>query len=131
MQLELLQRRRRRLVSLTPLIDVVFIMLLFFMLASNFQQWRALKLSAPGKGALVTSDERALQLRVRTGGGLDLGGVAIPANTLMDHIRPYLARNPDQAIVVQSDADVRLRTLVGVFDKLSAAGVQQITFGEP
>ena len=41
--------RNNRLVSMTPLIDVVFILLLFFMLVSNFQQWRGMPLNLAGQ----------------------------------------------------------------------------------
>ena len=42
--------RRRALIGLTPLIDVVFILLVFFMLASSFLDWRAIDLTAPARG---------------------------------------------------------------------------------
>ena len=38
--------RRRALISLTPLIDMVFILMVFFMLASSFQTWRAIAVTA-------------------------------------------------------------------------------------
>ena len=41
---------RRRLISLTPLIDVVFILLVFFMLASSFMEWRLIDLQLGGDG---------------------------------------------------------------------------------
>ena len=47
--------RGRAKISLTPLIDVVFILLVFFMLASNFQQERNIELTTPASGAGKTS----------------------------------------------------------------------------
>ena len=44
-------RRRRSPISLTPLIDVVFILLVFFMLASSFLDWRSITLAAPSAEA--------------------------------------------------------------------------------
>ncbi|WVM94262.1 MotA/TolQ/ExbB proton channel family protein [Halopseudomonas pachastrellae] len=46
MQLEAFPGKKRRGISLTPLIDVVFILLLFFMLSSNFMHWRQISLSS-------------------------------------------------------------------------------------
>ena len=40
-------QKKRPLISLTPLIDVVFILLVFFMLASSFLDWRSIDLSTP------------------------------------------------------------------------------------
>ena len=58
--------RRGRLISLTPLIDVVFILLVFFMLASNFSNWRSIDLSpAGGSGGSL---EGAVLIEVRAEG---------------------------------------------------------------
>ena len=48
---------RRRLISLTPLIDVVFILLIFFMLASSFLDWRAIGLDAPADATAGAAGE--------------------------------------------------------------------------
>ena len=62
------QRRRRALVSLTPLIDVVFILLLFFMLASNFLDLHSIALDAPTGAAGKPAVEGALLVDVRLDG---------------------------------------------------------------
>ena len=50
------QGRRRPLISLTPLIDVVFILLVFFMLASSFLDWRSIDLNAPAQAAAMANN---------------------------------------------------------------------------
>ncbi|MGM0412317.1 MAG: ExbD/TolR family protein [Pseudomonadota bacterium] len=50
MHIETRTAPRRRLISLTPLIDVVFILLVFFMLASTFMEWRLIDLQIGGEG---------------------------------------------------------------------------------
>ena len=123
--------RKRGMASLTPLIDVVFILLLFFMLASNFQQWRSLTLNAPGQGSAAPNNaERALLIRLSANGVLDLNGQALTLDQLDARLQPYLTRNPDQAVIVQPEVDVALQTLVAVFDRLAAVGVGQLTLSE-
>ena len=61
----------RRMISLTPLIDVVFILLVFFMLASSFTDWRAITLDTPPAATRSGSSEGALLVRVGQD-GLDL-----------------------------------------------------------
>ena len=60
MPLKLDQPRKKQLVSLTPLIDVVFILLLFFMLTSSFVAWRTLDtpLAAPSQEVLPEQDKQ-------------------------------------------------------------------------
>ena len=52
--------RRRNLISLTPLIDVVFILLVFFMLASSFLDWRSITLDPPKQTGGSPSLEQAV-----------------------------------------------------------------------
>ena len=74
-------RRRRPLISLTPLIDVVFILLVFFLLASSFLDWRAIDLSAPAEAAAGASVQGALLVEVREE-GLRLSGEAVSLEDL-------------------------------------------------
>ncbi|QXT38950.1 biopolymer transporter ExbD [Gymnodinialimonas ceratoperidinii] len=58
-------RTRRRALSLTSLIDVIFLLLLFFMLTSTFTRFSEIRLSAAGAGASApTDDARPLFLRL-------------------------------------------------------------------
>ena len=57
--------RKRPLVSLTPLIDVVFILLVFFMLATSFLDWRAIDLDAPVQAAAGNAADNALLVEIR------------------------------------------------------------------
>lgn len=131
MRLNAVSRPRRRLVSLTPLIDVVFILLLFFMLASNFQQWRMLSLNAPGQTASKPSDHPALSLQIHTDGRLNLAGQELSLSQLTIALQPYLSRYPEQVVVLRPMAEVDLQTLVTVLDTLTQAKVQHLTLANP
>ncbi len=118
MQIEASERPRRRLVSLTPLIDVVFILLVFFMLASTFNEWRALELAVPGDAAEPAQDAPA-PLHVRVGvEGLWLDGEPIAADALEGAIRDRLEAEPDRPVSVRPDGDVALQRVVTVLERL-------------
>jgi biopolymer transport protein ExbD len=119
-------RRRRSLISLTPLIEVVFILLVFFMLASSFLDWRSITLSAPSAGAASASMEGAVLVEIRTA-GLRLSGRPIGLDGLEASIRTRVAEKPDQAVFVKPAAGVPLQQAVAVLDRLSAAGVRDLS----
>jgi len=119
-------RRRRALVSLTPLIDVVFILLVFFMLASSFLDWRGIALDAPGKAAATPSMEGALLVEVRAD-GLRLSGETMGLERLAERVGARLALKPEQRVLVQPAAGVRLQEAVDVLDRLAAAGASELT----
>ncbi|MEM9085025.1 MAG: biopolymer transporter ExbD [Pseudomonadota bacterium] len=76
-------RRRRRTLSITSLIDVIFLLLLFFMLASTFQQFSELEVAGvSGRGSSAATPEDAPLRLVIQPGGLSLNG----ASTLQDQM---------------------------------------------
>jgi biopolymer transport protein ExbD len=119
------KRRGRPLISLTPLIDVVFILLVFFMLASNFLHWRSIALNAPAEAAAGPSMEGALLVEVRPD-GLRLAGETLSADALAARIGQRLAQTPDQRVLVKPAAGVPLQAAVDVLDRLSEAGATEI-----
>lgn len=114
--------RRRSLVSLTPLIDVVFILLIFFMLASNFFEWRQLTFSTTvaehsgsgtGEGAHVVLDSK---------GTLTLDGQTMALKQLCTTLSSRLNGQPALPVLLQPQAGVSVQEMMSVFDRLVAAG---------
>lgn len=119
--------RRRPLISLTPLIDVVFILLVFFMLASSFLDWRAIDLNAPARAGSGSSMEGAVLVEVRADGPR-LGGRAVPLHALAERVLKQLEAAPGQRVLVKPAPGVVLQDAVDVLDRLSRAGVPGISF---
>lgn len=118
--------RRRNLISLTPLIDVVFILLIFFMLASSFVDWRAIGLTPPageGGGDLLTG---AVLVDVRAD-GVRMSGIRVTLDQLQATAASHLARQPDRAFIIRPLVGVPLQQTVAVMDRLSAAGASRIS----
>lgn len=118
--------RRRALISLTPLIDVVFILLIFFMLASSFLDWRAIELNAPAQAAAGTSVEGALLVEVRSD-SLRLSGETVSLDALASRISARLETAPDQRVLVRPASGVALQQAVAVLDRLKAVGVSELS----
>lgn len=117
---------RKCRIGLTPLIDVVFILLLFFMLASSFLDWRAIGLNMPGEGGDSSDGESPV---IRLGGTrtLYVNGESVTLEKLGERIRPFLARDADSHLLVQPETGVPLQRIVTVLDRLSAAGGRNIS----
>lgn len=120
--------RARRMISLTPLIDVVFILLLFFLVASHFNQWRTLPLNAPAAtiGDALKDDAPAVLIRLHANGHLDLNGTPLDPSRLAPTLITHRMRHPDLAVTLASDPDLELQALVSVMDRITAAGVREL-----
>lgn len=118
--------RRRNLISLTPLIDVVFILLVFFMLASSFLDWRAIDLSPPVKAGGGTMIDGVLLVDVGTD-SLRLSGEAMELEALADRVGSQVSARPDRTVIIRPGAEVTLQRTILVLDRLRAAGVQDMS----
>ncbi|MDK3074699.1 biopolymer transporter ExbD [Sedimentitalea sp. JM2-8] len=118
--------RRSRKPSLTPMIDVVFLLLVFFMLASRFGHDAALSLAAAGGGAPYEGPPR---LVVVTETGLQLNGQPLTAEDLPGRLAP-LMRDRDDLVVLRADADTSLQRLIGVAQSLRRSGITNLAVVE-
>ena len=122
MQIELPPPRRRALISLTPLIDVVFILLIFFMLASSFLDWSAVPLSTPSaQQTPAVVDEPPLSVRIFVDSGVRIEGEAVEHDAIRNVVRQYLEDQPERTVVVQPEGGVPLQQVVDVLDEVRHA----------
>ncbi|WP_193367134.1 ExbD/TolR family protein [Pelagibius marinus] len=119
--------RRRARIGLTPLIDVVFILLVFFMLASSFLQDRAIQVDAPAARLAGASPEGALLLELRAD-GLRLSGRPLSEARLAEELRAHAARNPRQRVMLRPAPGVSLQRAVSLLDLVLAAGLPEVSF---
>ncbi len=119
--------RRRNLIGLTPLIDVVFILLVFFMLASSFLDWRSIALDLPGDGGEPSADTAPLVIRIADDGALSVDGEALELSELERRLTTLLDEDPMRAVIIRAADQVPLQRIVRVVDRLSAAGGTNMT----
>lgn len=119
--------QRRALVSLTPLIDVVFILLVFFMLASNFLDWRELEVATPAAARSAPAMEGALLVELRADGSFRLGGSVVSLPILEQRVAERLVARPNQRVVVKPQQGVPLQVAIDVLESLRRAGASDLS----
>lgn len=115
-------RRAARRPSLTPMIDVVFLLLVFFMLAARFGVDVTLPLSTAGS---VAPYEGPPRLVVIDPAGLSLNGISVTLEQLPERLATLMQAR-DQAVLVQPRSGVDLQRMIDVIDRLSASGLSRI-----
>ncbi len=86
-------------IGLTPLIDVVFLLLVFFMLASTFLKFNYLPLTAAGEGAGAPSMSETVIVRVRAEGALDVNGEPVSVAELAGTLDAWAERGAERAVL--------------------------------
>ena len=111
-------RPPRRRPGLTPMIDVVFLLLIFFMLAAQVGRDAALPLSPGGAGAAGDGPPRLVEIAP---GGLALNGRPVTLAALPGALA-RLTDGPDDVIVLRPTGGVPVQRLIDVAGALEAAG---------
>ena len=119
------QARRRAAISLTPLVDVVFILVIFFMLASTFTRTNSLELHVPGSGATAQpTDIRVERLTILADMRYALNGDVLDATALTERLSDLT----DHRFLVQSADDARFQDIVTFLDLSARRGLRNLAF---
>lgn len=123
------RHRSRRLIALTPLVDVVFLLLTFFMLSSNLSPFGLLPFGAGPSGSAAGSEaesgSRADLLLSVESGRLRLGGLDIPATDLEGRLRSARAGGATRLAILTSDS-ATVQDLVFALDAAKAASFASV-----
>lgn len=125
MQLRSRYRSSSPVIGLTPLIDVVFILLVFFMLASSFLDWRGYEMSVTvqDKSTASKSDTSPAIVRIDGSGAITLNGDSMP----LDKLAALITRDHAGAPVhLQPVNGAKLQSLVHVMDVLGRDGIKNV-----
>lgn len=122
-------RRPEVSINLTPLIDVVFLLLIFFMVSTSFSELTQLVVDLPkAEGSPATSDE-ALILTVDVAGNMTLSGELVPndARGLSLALRQRLNGNTDIPVALSADAMTPHQYVVTAMDVAAQLNITRLT----
>lgn len=108
--------------DIAPLIDIVFLLLVFFMLTSTFLVPEAIELELPESSSASTIEATPVTVSLDKTGQLALNGERIELDKLRMAIELLLKQDADSAITLKSDAQTELQQLLKIMDEIRAAG---------
>jgi biopolymer transport protein ExbD len=117
---------KRRLISLTPLIDVVFILLLFFMLSSGFTHWQQLDITAASESYDTDKIRNQNSLLLTAAGEYEYDNRRYPVSELTP-IKQQLAEDPSGIFVVSVAEAVTTQQMIDFIDQLKAIGIDKVS----
>ncbi len=123
--------RPRPRLNIAPLIDVVFLLLIFFMLASTFIDPQTIDLSMSRSDAPASGAGDTLLVEVRADGELRLNGLALALDDLGPELVARAGAKLDTAVAVRAEARVPVQRLVSVMDSIQAVGMSNIRLATP
>lgn len=121
--------RSTRPIPLTPLIDVVFLLMVFFILTTNFVEVEALKLGVLEEDATPSRDLNAgqvQQLVLLGSGAAFLNNRLVYFSDLEEQLDVLFTRTPGADMALKTDKKVQVQMLVDVLDMVYRAGGKDV-----
>jgi len=111
---------------LTSLIDIVFLLLIYFMLTTNFMVDEGIKIALPQARAGAPQTRQEITIYVDREGRAFWADEEIPMDRLFARLKTAINGRPDQLVVVKADRAVILNQAVKVMDLAKAAGAASL-----
>ena len=122
-------KKRTRLqvqLPLTPLIDIVFLLLIYFLLTTNFLVDEGIKIKLPQAKASAPQDEKEITVYVDRQGKAFLGNEEVSFAILFDRLKEMIGGRENKLVVIRADRAVILNKAVKVMDVAKAAGAGKL-----
>ena len=120
-------KRRSVIINVTSLIDVMFILVLFFTVSTTFVNQPAMNLELPKAAHSQATRQAAIIVHVDQNGGVFLNDEPVDAALLEQSLVTRLATSDDKAVVLKADSRVSHGVVVYILDIIKGAGVQKLT----
>ena len=117
-------------ISLTPIIDVVFILLIFFMLATNFQSFNKTEIQISNESASVSqSDKKIFLIEFNKESEFKLNGTVASLDSIKSDIISSQNKNDDFVVIAKPSKGADVQLLLGVLASLKSSNIDNVTLG--
>ncbi len=113
-------------VDITPLIDVVFIMLIFFIVTATFVKETGIDVNKPDAPTAEVKKKANILIAIDANNNIWLDRRKIDIRSVIPNIKRLRAENPQGSVVIQADEESKNKMLVEVMDAARQAGVTNI-----
>src|SRR5690606_10847908 len=114
-------------IDITPMLDIVFIMLIFFIVTTSFVKESGVTVNRPSAQTAEEKKGSNILVAIRANGEIWLDRRAIDVRAVRPNIERMKAENPEGAVIIQADEFSPTGLLVKVMDQIRLAGITNIS----
>ena len=114
-------------IDLTPMLDVVFIMLIFFIVTASFIKEAGVEVNRPEASTSDPKENVNILVAITATNEIWMDGRRIDVRAVRANIERLHAENPKGAVVIQADNESNTETVAGVLDAAREAGVYDVS----
>jgi biopolymer transport protein ExbD len=114
-------------IDLTPMLDVTFIMLIFFIVTASFVKESGMDVNRPDAATAVVKPMGNILVAITPSGQIWIDKRQVDVRALRANLERLHAENPQGAVVIQADVDSKNGLLVAVMDAAKLAGIENVS----
>jgi biopolymer transport protein ExbD len=114
-------------INLTPLIDMVFILLIFFMVTSSFVKETGVEVDRPSAATATMKQQAAILIGVTDNGEVWIDKRRVDVRAVRANVERLHAENPEGAVVIMADREAPTGVVIRVLDQSRLAGVESVS----
>jgi len=114
-------------IDLTPMLDVVFIMLIFFIVTSTFVKESGVDVTRPEAETAVPTDASSIQIGIEANNQIWIDKRQVDKRAVRANVEKGLAESPGAAVIIIADALSNTETLIEVMDQARLAGAASVS----
>ena len=112
--------------NMTPLIDMVFILLIFFAVNASFVKEAGVEIDRPSARTAETQQKANIMIAVTQNGEVWVDRQRVDPRSVRGHVERLHAENPEGAVVILADETSQTGLVIEVLDQVRLAGVEQV-----
>lgn len=110
-------------IDITPMLDVVFIMLIFFIVTATFVKEAGIDVNRPDAATAVKQEKANILIAINANNEIWIDRRRVDIRSVRPNIERLHAENPQGSVVIQADKESKTETLIKVMDAARSAGV--------
>ena len=115
-------------INMTPLVDVMFILMIFLVVTAHYSTQHSIKVNLPkAQSSQKTGEQKAVVISLTKTKKIFFSGVPITAEKLVFEMKNLSKKKPQPVIIIQADEAASTGNLVDVMDAVSQAGLTKIS----
>jgi len=117
-------------VDMTPMLDIVFILLIFFIVTTSFVKEEGIMVNRPKMNKSQNPSAPAMLIKITDSGMVTFNGKAVDMERIPARIENFIATNDSNSVIVIPSYDTRHEDVVGVLDKIKEFDGLTISIGK-
>ena len=119
--------RRESFIDISPMMDMVFILLIFFIVTSTFTRETGIDVTKPKASSAKELAKESILIGITRQGTVHINETQVNLSSLQTILKQMMAESPDRPVIIVSDRDAPSGSIVDVLDECNIAKVRKVS----